>query len=193
MFLHFTLFTDYNILVVSKVETSKYSNGHKVLKIKNITHSMYGRLCLNKAYKCAYAYTSLRLLLQLISNFVELVEKINTNIEHDSTGRLFAVVQLQGKQRKVTTNDLVLMKYHLEADIGEKILLNKVRIVFSRQNNFVNFFPYIKMVFYKMIVIAVHWIFLQVLLVGSKDFTIIGRPMLRSVYLNIWKYLFCYS
>ena len=120
------------------------------------------------------------------------MEKINTNIEHDSTGRLFAVVQLQGKQRKVTTNDLVLMKYHLEADIGEKILLNKVMIVFSRQNNFVKFFSYIKMVFYKMIVIAVHLIFLQVLLVGSKDFTIIGRPMLRSVYLNIWKYLFCY-
>ena len=55
-----------------------------------------------------------------------MVEKINTEISHHNTGRLFAVLHLQGKQRKVTTNDHVLMKYHLEADIGEKIQLNKV-------------------------------------------------------------------
>ena len=44
-----------------------------------------------------------------------------------------------------------------------------------------------------MIAIDVDLNFFQVLLVGSKDFTIIGRPMLRSVQLNIWKCVFCNS
>lgn len=58
--------------------------------------------------------------------FSGVLEKINADIAHDA-GRLFAVVHIQGKQRKLTTNDLVLMKYHLEAEVGEKIVLNKVR------------------------------------------------------------------
>ena len=51
---------------------------------------------------------------------------MNNEIASNSIGRLFAVIYVQGRQFKVTTNDLLIMYYHLEADVGEIIRLNKV-------------------------------------------------------------------
>ena len=53
-------------------------------------------------------------------------ERINTQLVSQDTGRLFAVVHVAGKQRKVTTEDIIVLDKHLEADIGQRIRLNKV-------------------------------------------------------------------
>jgi large subunit ribosomal protein L21 len=58
-------------------------------------------------------------------------------------GRLFAVVYINGRQRKITTEDIIIVEGQFPPDIGDRIKLEKV------------------------------------LLVGSKDFTVIGRPMLK--------------
>ena len=55
------------------------------------------------------------------------MDKINHQISTADTGRLFAVVHVAGNQRKITTEDIVVLRKHLEADIGERIRLNKVR------------------------------------------------------------------
>ena len=59
--------------------------------------------------------------------FSEVSELISQQIQDDEVGRLFAVVHISGKQRKVTTGDIVLFHTGIEADIGEKIVLNKVQ------------------------------------------------------------------
>lgn len=71
------------------------------------------------------------------------MENINDQIKASETGRLFAVLHIGGKQKKVTTEDIIYLEKHLEADIGERIRLNKV------------------------------------MMVGGKDFTLIGRPVLK--------------
>ena len=45
-----------------------------------------------------------------------------------ATGRLFAVVHAAGKQRKVTVEDIVVIDRQMDADVGDRIRLNKVVI-----------------------------------------------------------------
>ena len=59
-------------------------------------------------------------------NLTDLVEKVNRQVLSGEAGRLFAVVHLGGLQRKVTTEDILVVHSHYEADIGERIRLNKV-------------------------------------------------------------------
>lgn len=75
--------------------------------------------------------------------------RINNQLCTQSIGRLFAVVHIDGKQRKITTEDIIVIPKPIEADIGEKIRLNKV------------------------------------LLVGGKDFTLIGRPVLNPEIVSV--------
>ena len=42
-------------------------------------------------------------------------------------GKVFAVVHVAGSQYKVAENDLIMINKTIEADIGEVILLEKVR------------------------------------------------------------------
>ncbi|KAK2160399.1 hypothetical protein LSH36_134g04038 [Paralvinella palmiformis] len=74
---------------------------------------------------------------------IAISEQIRTEIQQHNVGRLFAVVHLNGTQRKITAEDIIVLHKHISADIGEKIILNKV------------------------------------LMVGSKDFSIIGKPLVR--------------
>jgi large subunit ribosomal protein L21 len=72
-------------------------------------------------------------------------EQINKELRPGgTTSRLFAVIHAAGKQRKVTVEDLVILDKPIDADIGDRIRLNKV------------------------------------LLVGGKNFTMIGRPILSA-------------
>ncbi|EFX90442.1 hypothetical protein DAPPUDRAFT_299797 [Daphnia pulex] len=73
----------------------------------------------------------------------ETIEKVNSQIELNSHGRLFAVIHLAGKQRRVTDGDLIMIEGAHPADVGDVIRAEKV------------------------------------LLLGSRDFTLIGRPLLR--------------
>jgi len=72
----------------------------------------------------------------------EVINAVNLELSQSQAGRLFAVIHFNNQQRKITAEDLVSMKHHVEADIGERIRLNKV------------------------------------LVVGGKDFTLVGRPLL---------------
>ncbi|KAH6927176.1 hypothetical protein HPB50_000139 [Hyalomma asiaticum] len=69
-------------------------------------------------------------------------ESVNAQIAANTTGRLFAIVYILGKQFKVTAEDLVLVQADLPVEIGDSLRLEKV------------------------------------LLVGARDFTLLGRPML---------------
>merc|ERR1719309_1327925 len=71
-----------------------------------------------------------------------LIANINRQIEDNSTGRLFSIVFIRGKQHKITTDDLVRVQTDIGAPLGERIILEKV------------------------------------LGVGSRDFTMLGRPLL---------------
>ena len=57
---------------------------------------------------------------------VTVAERINTQLASRDTGRLFAVVHVAGKQRKITAEDVLVVDKPLEADIGQRIRLNKV-------------------------------------------------------------------
>ncbi|XP_074659092.1 large ribosomal subunit protein bL21m-like [Tubulanus polymorphus] len=79
----------------------------------------------------------------------DIVRNVNEQIESSNTGRLFAVVQLAGAHRKITTEDILCINGNFPPAVGERIRLEKV------------------------------------LLVGSKDFTIIGRPMLQRSQVKV--------
>ena len=61
-----------------------------------------------------------------VSVCVTVAERVNTQLMSHDTGRLFAVVHVAGKQRKVTVEDIIILDKHLAADIGQRIRLNKV-------------------------------------------------------------------
>ncbi|XP_078000367.1 large ribosomal subunit protein bL21m-like [Glandiceps talaboti] len=56
------------------------------------------------------------------------VDKVNTDVVNNAS-RLFAVVYIQRKQFKVTTGDLIQTIDHIEADVGQKIRLEKILMV----------------------------------------------------------------
>lgn len=53
-------------------------------------------------------------------------ERVNSQLMSHDAGRLFAVVHVAGKQRKVTVEDVIILDKHIAADIGQRIRLNKV-------------------------------------------------------------------
>ncbi|KAK6170168.1 hypothetical protein SNE40_018630 [Patella caerulea] len=71
----------------------------------------------------------------------EIIQNINTAVENKDS-RLFAVVHICGKQYKITTEDIIMIKLWFDPTIGDKIRLEKV------------------------------------LMVGGKDYTLVGRPIL---------------
>ncbi|XP_012260403.1 39S ribosomal protein L21, mitochondrial [Athalia rosae] len=79
----------------------------------------------------------------------DVIERVNAQIATASTGRLFAIVQVCGKQFKVTENDIIIIQGYWPPQIGDRLTLEKV------------------------------------LLVGSSDFTLIGRPILNRQQINI--------
>lgn len=74
----------------------------------------------------------------------DLIEKIENVCVSKDTGRLFAVVHIDKQQRKITTEDLLVINGFFPPQIGDKIRLEKV------------------------------------LMVGGKDFTLTGTPLLSQ-------------
>lgn len=58
----------------------------------------------------------------------EVIKDVNQEIKSD-TGRVFAVILIGGSQFKVTAEDLIQFTGHIEADVGERIRLEKVLLV----------------------------------------------------------------
>lgn len=44
----------------------------------------------------------------------------------DDTGRLFAVIQVAGRQKRVTTEDVIVVEGNFSPNIGDRIKLEKV-------------------------------------------------------------------
>lgn len=63
---------------------------------------------------------------QISSSSKEILKNINTQIENQSEGRLFAVVQLLGKQFKITAGDIILVEGNWPPTIGDRIRLDKI-------------------------------------------------------------------
>ncbi|ERL89604.1 39S ribosomal protein L21, mitochondrial [Dendroctonus ponderosae] len=57
------------------------------------------------------------------------IEKVNHQIAEKQQGRLFAVVQVCGKQHKITQGDVLIVEGYWPPECGEKILLNKVLVL----------------------------------------------------------------
>ncbi|XP_067633223.1 DNA-directed RNA polymerase II subunit RPB2-like [Eurosta solidaginis] len=79
----------------------------------------------------------------------DVFNKVNSQLAAQKEGRFFAVVQLYGKQFKITTGDIILVEGYWPPTIGDKIRLDKV------------------------------------LLAGTQDFTLIGRPLLPNGLVNV--------
>ncbi|XP_046395179.1 39S ribosomal protein L21, mitochondrial [Ischnura elegans] len=79
----------------------------------------------------------------------EIMSNVNKQVKEDKHGRLFAVIQLCGKQFKVTNEDLIIVEGYWDPQAGDKIKMEKV------------------------------------LLVGSSDFTLVGRPILPSSLVHV--------
>lgn len=79
----------------------------------------------------------------------DVTNEINNQIAMDKIGRMFAVVQVCGKQFKVTENDIIIVEGFWPPNIGDRLKLEKV------------------------------------LLVGSTDFTLIGRPLLNRELISV--------
>ncbi|XP_052900601.1 39S ribosomal protein L21, mitochondrial [Anopheles moucheti] len=77
------------------------------------------------------------------------VDTVNKQVEAGSEGRLFAVVQLCGKQFKITSGDIIVVEGYWPPENGDRLRLDKV------------------------------------LLAGSKDFSLIGRPLLTPGLVDV--------
>uniref|UniRef100_V9L8N1 Large ribosomal subunit protein bL21m n=1 Tax=Callorhinchus milii TaxID=7868 RepID=V9L8N1_CALMI len=59
----------------------------------------------------------------------EVVDNVTAMIATGQYGRLFAVVHFAGRQWKVTSEDLILVANHIEAECGDRIRMEKVLLV----------------------------------------------------------------
>lgn len=57
---------------------------------------------------------------------IEIISKVNKQLQQQSEGRLFAVVHICGKQFKVTTEDVIIIEGHWAPQIGDQLKLEKV-------------------------------------------------------------------
>ncbi|XP_055619436.1 39S ribosomal protein L21, mitochondrial [Toxorhynchites rutilus septentrionalis] len=58
----------------------------------------------------------------------QILQDVNNQLETSSEGRLFAVVQLCGKQFKITTGDIVIVEGYWPPTNGDQLRLDKVLI-----------------------------------------------------------------
>lgn len=56
-------------------------------------------------------------------------EKIANQVLKNDIGRLFAVVHINGVQRKITEEDVLVLQKPMAANVGDRIVLNKVRVL----------------------------------------------------------------
>lgn len=63
------------------------------------------------------------------SLLVETISKVNQEIAANEQGRLFAIVQVAGKQFKITNGDVIVIEGYWPPDVGDKINLDKVNII----------------------------------------------------------------
>ena len=63
----------------------------------------------------------------------EVISNVNDQLAKKDVGRLFAVVSIAAKQKKITTDDLVIVEDIFPPTVGDRIRLEKVRTFRSCQ------------------------------------------------------------
>ena len=56
----------------------------------------------------------------------DIIDKVNRELTEGQEGRLFAVVHVNGKQFKVTTEDLIIIEGYWAPQLGDQLKLEKV-------------------------------------------------------------------
>lgn len=56
---------------------------------------------------------------------LDIIDRIDSELATGEVGRMFAVIHAAGKQRKITTDDIIVLDKHITADVGEHIRFNK--------------------------------------------------------------------
>lgn len=59
----------------------------------------------------------------------EITQKINNIAANNKHGRLFALIQVAGKQRRVTDGDVIIVEGYWPPNVGDKISLDKILMV----------------------------------------------------------------
>ncbi|KRT78945.1 hypothetical protein AMK59_6870, partial [Oryctes borbonicus] len=59
----------------------------------------------------------------------EIIQKVNKQIASREQGRLFAVVQVAGKQFKITEGDVIVIEGYWPPNVGDKISIDKVLLI----------------------------------------------------------------
>lgn len=95
----------------------------------------------------------------------QLYKKVNDLAGDKDRKRLFAVIQIGNEQRKVTTEDIICKVDEFHPTIGDRIRFEKVGAVRAENGRARRS--------------------AQVLLVGSSDFTVIGRPLLSPHFVRV--------
>ncbi|PRD34468.1 UNVERIFIED_CONTAM: 39S ribosomal protein L21 [Trichonephila clavipes] len=117
----------------------------------------------------------------------DVLSKINTQIKENSHGRLFAVIQLCEKRFKITAEDIIAIGSYFPANVGDRICLEK-ELCMSSLCDLTSSDWYGMKVFEESgvstqlchshpLTMAQGY---KVLLVGSTDFTLLGRPLLHK-------------
>ena len=96
------------------------------------------------------------------------IERINEQLKINDVGRFFAVVQLCGKQFKITAGDVILVEGYWEPSNGDQLRLDKVRNKLNVNGNNPESLT-----------------ILQVLIAGAQDFSLIGRPILQKGLVDV--------
>lgn len=94
------------------------------------------------------------------------ITKINEQLKSSKIGRMFAVVHICGKQFKVTDGDIVVVEGYWAPTVGDQIRLDKVKSLAQLNDDNISFL-------------------LQVLIAGSQDFSLVGRPIIQKGLVDV--------
>lgn len=105
----------------------------KQLFISKINFFKMNFIMNNKSLLCIYKIASLKnnfLSAKNLSNFIKdnpkiIFNKVNKMIESKQFGQAFAVIHLYNRQYLIHNGDILAVKYPIQADIGERIKIEK--------------------------------------------------------------------
>ena len=67
-------------------------------------------------------------------SLAEVLSKISEQVRNNTHGRLFAVLHVTNRQRRVTVEDIIALDSPMQCTIGDRIRLHKVRCLFPGEN-----------------------------------------------------------
>jgi len=127
----------------------RYSKDLQIPCCRTLRFSAVNNLRNERRRGCTPSQTTSVIHSEDIQETKEIWERVNSQIGDKSYGRLFAIIDINQHQHKLTEGDLVMVLEDIGAANGQRIRLEKV------------------------------------LLIGSADFTLVGRPLLPRDLVNV--------